>query len=62
MRGHGTYYADSCLLASVAGVVHRVNKLISVAAPRTKYQAEIGDVVVGRITEVSSTHARTVRY
>ncbi len=56
MRGHGTYVGSAAdgapLLSSVAGVVQRVNKLVSVAAPKTKYQAEIGDVVVGRVTEV----------
>lgn len=66
MRGHGTYMkqaassnsgssnADSggILYATVAGVVERVNKLITVTPPKTKYQGEIGDVVVGRITEV----------
>jgi len=66
MRGHGTYMKDdddstakgasssssSVLTASVAGVVQRVNKLISVTPLKTKYQCEIGDVVVGRITEV----------
>ena len=52
MRGHGTYAKGDALYASVAGVVTRVNKLISVTPLKTKYQAEIGDVVVGRITEV----------
>ena len=52
MRGHGTYTRDDILYASVAGAVQRVNKLISVTAPKTKYQGEIGDVIVGRITEV----------
>ena len=52
MRGHGTYTRDDVLYASVAGAVQRVNKLISVTPPKTKYQGEIGDVIVGRITEV----------
>jgi len=52
MRGHGTYMKNGSLHASVAGAVHRVNKLISVTPLKTKYQGEIGDVVVGRITEV----------
>jgi exosome complex component RRP4 len=59
MRGHGTYMAggdasstSAVLTASVAGVVQRVNKLISVTPLKTKYQCEIGDVIVGRITEV----------
>ncbi|CAI9622512.1 unnamed protein product [Staurois parvus] len=40
------------LLGSVAGVVEKVNKLICVRPPRTRYNGEVGDVVVGRITEV----------
>ncbi|KAM9327122.1 exosome complex component RRP4 [Gastrophryne carolinensis] len=52
MRGHGTYMEDDKLLASVAGVVERVNKLICVRALKTRYNGEVGDIVVGRITEV----------
>ena len=52
MRGHGTYMADDVLFASVAGVVERVNKLISVTPLKTRYNGEIGDVVVGRVVEV----------
>lgn len=40
------------LRASVAGRLERVNKLISVRPYKTRYQGEIGDVVIGRITEV----------
>lgn len=52
MRGHGTYMTDDVLYASVAGVVERVNKLISVTPLKTRYNGEIGDVVVGRVVEV----------
>ncbi|XP_056396616.1 exosome complex component RRP4 [Hyla sarda] len=52
MRGHGTYMEDDKLLASVAGVVERVNKLICVRALKTRYNGEVGDIIVGRITEV----------
>ena len=52
MRGHGTYMKNGTLYASVAGIVQRVNKLISVTPLKTKYPGEIGDVIVGRITEV----------
>lgn len=52
MRGHGTYMKDEVLYSSVAGLVERVNKLISVTPLKTKYQGEVGDVVVGRVTEV----------
>eukprot|EP00035_Acanthoeca_spectabilis_P034300 m.28278 g.28278 ORF g.28278 m.28278 type:complete len:290 (-) comp6529_c0_seq1:900-1769(-) len=52
MRGHGTFQLGDELIASVAGVVHQVNKLICVRPLRSRYVPEIGDVVVGRITEV----------
>ncbi|KAL7337484.1 hypothetical protein BJY59DRAFT_654591 [Rhodotorula toruloides] len=52
MRGHGTYVQDDKVLASVAGTLERVNKLVSVRPLRTKYRGEVGDLVVGRIVEV----------
>ncbi|XP_015512290.1 exosome complex component RRP4 isoform X1 [Neodiprion pinetum] len=53
MRGHGTYMDDNdTLRASVAGVLEKVNKLISVKPLKARYQGEIGDVIVGRITEL----------
>lgn len=38
--------------ASVVGVKEVVNKLISVRPLKSRYNGEIGDIVVGRITEV----------
>ncbi|KAJ6595622.1 exosome complex exonuclease rrp4 [Mycena vulgaris] len=52
MRGHGTYVENEEVIASVAGTIERVNKLVTVRAIRTKYNPEVGDLVVGRITEV----------
>ncbi|KAG6820403.1 hypothetical protein H0H93_000910 [Arthromyces matolae] len=52
MRGHGTYVDNEEVVASVAGTIERVNKLITVRAARTRYNPEVGDLVVGRITEV----------
>ena len=53
LRGHGTYVDGSGrLLASVNGVVERVNKLISVRPLKSRYTGEIGDVIVGRVTDV----------
>ncbi|THH27740.1 hypothetical protein EUX98_g6439 [Antrodiella citrinella] len=52
MRGHGTFVDNEEVIGSVTGVIERVNKLISVRAIRTRYNAEVGDLVVGRITEV----------
>lgn len=53
MRGHGTLVRqDGALIATVAGVVERVNKLVSVRPLRSRYVGEVGDVVVGRVLEV----------
>ena len=60
LRGHGTYVVPgeeagaSELVSSVAGVVERVNKLISVRPLNSRFGGEVGDVVVGRITEVGN--------
>jgi exosome complex component RRP4 len=66
MRGHGTYLLeapatnetdetnDASIIATVAGTVTKVNKLLSVRPLRARYQPEIGDLVVGRIVEVQS--------
>ncbi|GBE86532.1 exosome complex exonuclease rrp4 [Sparassis latifolia] len=52
MRGHGTYVDNDEVIASVAGTIERVNKLVTVRAIRSRYNPEVGDLVVGRITEV----------
>ena len=44
---------DDGLYSSVAGVVERVNQLISVRPLKSRYHGEIGDVVIGRVTEVA---------
>lgn len=54
MRGHGTYVESNFLVSSVAGIPTRVNKLVSVRAASHRYKGEIGDVIVGRITDVGS--------
>ncbi|XP_039288279.1 exosome complex component RRP4-like [Nilaparvata lugens] len=54
MRGHGTYFDKNAttLKASVSGVLERVNQLILVKPLKSRYNGEVGDVVVGRIMEV----------
>ncbi|KAL5114033.1 Exosome complex component rrp4 [Pleosporales sp. CAS-2024a] len=55
MRGHGTYVpagATTTIVASVAGRLHKTNKLLSVQPLCAPYQAEIGDLVVGRVVGV----------
>ncbi|KAF3760723.1 hypothetical protein M406DRAFT_268352 [Cryphonectria parasitica EP155] len=62
MRGHGTYTVSNtdttAITSSLAGVVTRTNKLISVRPLRARYTPEVGDLVVGRIVEVQSRRWR----
>ncbi|KAA0183417.1 hypothetical protein HAZT_HAZT005251 [Hyalella azteca] len=52
MRGHGTYMEDGCQVASVAGYVSQVNRLVTVTPLRQLYQGAVGDTIVGRVTQV----------
>lgn len=59
LRGHGTFVEHDAatqtdrLVASVCGIVHRVNKLITVVPYcLSMYRGNVGDMVVGRITAV----------
>ncbi|KAJ2907812.1 Exosome complex component rrp4, partial [Coemansia aciculifera] len=58
MRGHGTFSEHETIYSSVAGVVERINKLVSVRPLKQRYSGEIGDIIVGRITEVASKRWR----
>ncbi|KAI9684432.1 MAG: exosome non-catalytic core subunit rrp4 [Trizodia sp. TS-e1964] len=60
MRGHGTSTsaASAAIHATLAGTVHKTNKLLSVRPLRARYTPEIGDLVVGRIAEVQSRRWR----
>mmetsp|Transcript_28622 Transcript_28622/g.67231 ORF Transcript_28622/g.67231 Transcript_28622/m.67231 type:complete len:311 (-) Transcript_28622:3552-4484(-) len=59
LRGHGTFVEHDAskqedrLVASVCGIVHRVNKLITVVpyCP-SLYKGNVGDLVIGRISAV----------
>ncbi|KAG2484794.1 hypothetical protein HYH03_016447 [Edaphochlamys debaryana] len=53
LRGHGTQVVDGKLVATVCGLVQRVNKLIYVKTLNSRYNAEQGDVVVGRVADVA---------
>ncbi|OLL25367.1 Exosome complex component rrp4 [Neolecta irregularis DAH-3] len=53
MKGHGTYTGIDKAFASVVGTITRTNKLITVKPVKSRYTPEIGDLVVGRISEVS---------
>ncbi|KAF1829073.1 hypothetical protein BDW02DRAFT_574323 [Decorospora gaudefroyi] len=59
MRGHGTYIPSqpansTTIISTVAGTLHKTNKLLSVQPLRARYQPEIGDLVVGRIISVGT--------
>lgn len=58
LRGHGVQLRDGMLVATVCGVVQRVNKLVTVQAWQQRYRAEVGDVVVGRVIEASGKRWR----
>ncbi|PHJ20232.1 exosome component 2, partial [Cystoisospora suis] len=52
MRGLGTYEKGGKIFASVCGILEKVNKLVYVRPLRSRYMGSVGDVVVGRITEI----------
>ncbi|CEH19506.1 Exosomal 3'-5' exoribonuclease complex, subunit Rrp4 [Ceraceosorus bombacis] len=66
MRGHGAYLSSvegdegsaASIISSLCGTVTRTNRLISVSPVRCRYAPEVGDLVVGRITEVSAGQRR----
>ncbi|KAJ2835678.1 Exosome complex component rrp4, partial [Coemansia sp. 'formosensis'] len=45
MRGHGTFSEHDTIYSSVAGVVERINKLVSVRPLKQRYSGEIGDII-----------------
>ncbi|KAL9255268.1 Exosome complex component RRP4-like protein [Drosera capensis] len=58
LKGHGTSELDGEVVATLCGVVERVNKLVYVRALRARYKPETGDIIVGRIVEVSQKRWR----
>eukprot|EP01132_Coremiostelium_polycephalum_P003628 gene3628-4519_t len=54
LKGHGTFHHEQNLIASVCGRLEKIDKLLSVRAFKARYQGEVGDIIVGRITEIAS--------
>lgn len=54
LKGHGTTDLNGKVVATLCGVVERVNKLVLVRTLRARYKPENGDIVVGRVVEVAS--------
>ncbi|KAH0457787.1 hypothetical protein IEQ34_013102 [Dendrobium chrysotoxum] len=53
LKGHGTSERDGQVVATLCGVVERVNKLVYVRALRARYKPEVGDIIVGRVIEIA---------
>ncbi|KAA8543196.1 hypothetical protein F0562_021309 [Nyssa sinensis] len=53
LKGHGTSELEGEVVATLCGLVERVNKLVYVRPLRARYKPEIGDIVVGRVVEVA---------
>ncbi|RDX81767.1 Exosome complex component RRP4-like protein [Mucuna pruriens] len=58
LKGHGTADLNGDVVATVCGVVERVNKLVYVRALRSRYKPEVGDIVIGRVVEVAQKRWR----
>jgi len=54
LRGHGTLVVDGELISTIGGVIEEVDKLKSVRPLKSRYVAQVGDVVVGRVTEIGA--------
>ncbi|XXG80746.1 hypothetical protein AAC387_Pa09g1538 [Persea americana] len=53
LKGHGTTELNGEVVATLCGVVERVNKLVYVRALRARYKPEVGDIIVGRVVEIA---------
>ncbi|XP_027352838.1 exosome complex component RRP4 homolog [Abrus precatorius] len=58
LKGHGTTDLNGEVVATVCGIVERVNKLVYVRALRSRYKPEVGDIVIGRVVEVAQKRWR----
>lgn len=58
LKEHGTADLDGEVVATLCGIVERVNKLVYVRALRSRYKPEVGDIVIGRVVEVAQERWR----
>ncbi|KAK7271059.1 hypothetical protein RJT34_26656 [Clitoria ternatea] len=58
LKGHGTADLNGEVVATVCGIVERVNKLVYVRALRSRYKPEVGDIVIGLVVEVAQKRWR----
>ncbi|CAG8452709.1 14740_t:CDS:2 [Acaulospora colombiana] len=63
MGGHGTYLKDEIHFSSVAGVVERVNKLISVRSLHARYKLKRQEnFIKGKLTKLRNEEFRWVGF
>ncbi|KAL8252957.1 hypothetical protein R6Q59_036650 [Mikania micrantha] len=58
LKGHGTTELEGEVVATVCGIIERVNKLVYVRTLRARYKPEVGDIIVGRVIEVATKRWR----
>ncbi|KXL43835.1 hypothetical protein M433DRAFT_42399, partial [Acidomyces richmondensis BFW] len=59
MRGHGTSSPHPpTIISTLAGPLHKTNKLLSISPLRARYHPEIGDLVIARVAEVQPGRRR----
>ncbi|KAL8456031.1 hypothetical protein Emag_000160 [Eimeria magna] len=54
LLGLNTHVENGVVRSSVCGVLQTVNRLVYVRPLRSRYEANVGDVVVGRVAEISN--------
>ncbi|XP_048538589.1 exosome complex component RRP4 homolog isoform X2 [Triticum urartu] len=58
LKGHGTSDQDGEVVATVCGVVERVQNLVCVRTLRARYKPQKGDIIIGRVSEIASKRWR----
>lgn len=54
MSGKGTYVIDSIIYSSLVGYVEKIGKVLMVKPLKSRYSGDLGDVVIGRVMEISN--------
>ena len=54
MHGNGTFEEEGRIYSSLIGTVEKTNQLIIVNPLRSNYVPQVGDIIVGRIVEISN--------
>ena len=52
IQGKGTYEEKGVIYSSIIGYVNQTDKLVSVIPLKSRYTCKVGDVVIGRVSEI----------